>query len=88
MDPDGNLFLSILLILFLILVNAFFAMSEIALISLSDNKIKKMAQDGDKKASRILRLLEQPSRFLATIQSGITLAGFLASAVADRKSVV
>lgn len=82
MDPDGNLFQNILLLFFLILFNAFFAMSEIAIISLNDNKIKKMAQDGDKKASRILRLTEDPSRFLATIQVGVTLSGFLASAVA------
>lgn len=72
-----------LLILFiLILVNAYFAASEIALISVNDNKIRMMAEEGDKKAGQLLSLLKEPSRFLATIQIGITLAGFLASAFA------
>lgn len=68
----------------LILLNAFFAASEIAMISLNDNKIKVMAEDGDKKAQLIKKLLYEPSRFLATIQIGITLAGFLASALASQ----
>jgi len=66
----------------LILLNAFFAASEIALISLNDNKIKLMAEEGNKKAGIINKLLKEPSKFLATIQIGITLAGFLASAFA------
>lgn len=66
----------------LIAVNAFFAASEMALISLNDNKIKLMAEKGDKKAIHLVKLLGEPSRFLATIQIGITLAGFLASALA------
>ncbi len=72
----------ILLLALLIILNAFFAASEIALISLNDNKVKLMAEAGDKKARMLLNLLEEPSRFLATIQVGITLAGFLASAFA------
>jgi len=64
------------------LLNAFFAASEIALISLNDNKIKLMADSGHKKAKMLYALLAEPSRFLATIQIGITLAGFLASAFA------
>lgn len=72
----------ILFLLMLIVVNAFFAGSEIALISLNDNKIKIMADDGNKKAKLLKKLLSEPSRFLATIQIGITLAGFLASAFA------
>ncbi|WP_017727796.1 hemolysin family protein [Halalkalibacterium ligniniphilum] len=72
--------LSILIIL--IILNAFFAASEIALISLNDNKVKIMAESGDKKAQLLHHLLSEPSRFLATIQIGITLAGFLASAFA------
>ncbi|MBT2569541.1 hemolysin family protein [Planococcus sp. ISL-110] len=67
---------------FLILLNAFFAASEIALISLNDHKIKKMADEGHKKAQWIHQMLSEPSQFLATIQIGITLAGFLASAFA------
>ncbi len=74
--------MEILLLLLLISLNAFFAASEIALISLNDNKIKVMAEDGHKKAKQLLKLLGEPSRFLATIQIGVTLAGFLASAFA------
>ena len=74
----GNL----VFLVILIGVNAFFAASEIALISLNDNKIKLMAEEGNKKAGQLVKLLGEPSRFLATIQIGITLAGFLASAFA------
>ncbi|MGB5824148.1 MAG: hemolysin family protein [Proteocatella sp.] len=63
-------------------LNAFFSASEMALISLNDNKIKMMADDGDKKAKKLVRLLAEPGRFLSTIQIGITLVGFLASAFA------
>lgn len=72
----------ILVLLVLIILNAFFAASEIALISLNDNKIRLLADSGDKKAKMLQNLLSEPSRFLATIQIGITLAGFLASAFA------
>ncbi|MBT2680676.1 HlyC/CorC family transporter [Bacillus sp. ISL-35] len=72
----------IVVLLILIVLNAFFAASEIALISLNDNKIKLMAESGDKKAKMLDNLTSEPSRFLATIQIGITLAGFLASAFA------
>ncbi|MGM0878015.1 MAG: hemolysin family protein [Bacillota bacterium] len=72
----------ILILGVLIILNAFFAASEIALISLNDNKVKLMADSGDKKAVMLYSLLSEPSRFLATIQIGITLAGFLASAFA------
>ncbi|PKM65109.1 MAG: HlyC/CorC family transporter [Firmicutes bacterium HGW-Firmicutes-19] len=74
--------MEIVFLLLLVSLNAFFAASEIALISLNDNKIKVMAEDGHKKARQLLKLLSEPSRFLATIQIGITLAGFLASAFA------
>lgn len=73
----------LLFLLVLIVLNAFFAASEIALISLNDNKIKLMAEDGNKKAILLQKLLSEPSKFLATIQIGITLAGFLASAFAS-----
>ncbi|NLY92317.1 MAG: HlyC/CorC family transporter [Firmicutes bacterium] len=72
----------ILLLLILIGLNAFFAASEIALISLNENKIKFMADEGNKKAQQLKNILSEPSKFLATIQIGITLAGFLASAFA------
>lgn len=76
------MFTDILVLFVLIILNAFFAASEIALISLNDNKVKLMAEGGDKKAIQIDTLLKEPSKFLATIQIGITLAGFLASAFA------
>jgi len=73
---------SFIVLVVLILLNAFFAASEIAFISLNDNRIRAMAEDGHKKARLLAGLLREPSRFLATIQIGITLAGFLASAFA------
>jgi len=77
----------LLLLAVLILLNAFFAASEIAFISLNDNRLAAQAEEGDRKAKAILALVREPSRFLATIQIGITLAGFLASAfAADRFS--
>lgn len=80
-DPDGSI-LYLVLLLVLILVNAFFAGSEIAIIQVNDNKIQHMADEGDKKAMQLLRLTAEPSAFLATIQIGVTISGFLASAVA------
>ncbi len=74
--------LSIFLLICLILLNAFFAMSEIAIVSTNVNKMKKMSNSGNKKAKLFLKITESPSIFLATIQLGITLSGFLASAVA------
>lgn len=68
--------------LFLIFLNAVFACAEIAVISINDNKLKRMAESGDKRASRLISLTNQPAKFLATIQIGITLAGFLGSAFA------
>ena len=66
----------------LILINAFFAASEIAVISLSPNKLRRMAEEGDKNAPRLLKLVEEPAGFLSTIQIGITMAGYLGSAFA------
>jgi putative hemolysin len=66
----------------LILVNAIFASTEIALISVNDTKLELLAAGGDKRAKKLLALTRQPARFLATIQVGITLAGFLGSAFA------
>ena len=72
----------ILLQIILIMINAFFAATEIAVISLNTTKLKKLADDGDKYAPRLLKMAENPSGFLSTIQIGITLAGFLGSAFA------
>ncbi len=78
----GGLIGKIVLLLALVLVNAFFAMSEIAIISLNDTKIERMAEDGHKKAKQIVKLTKNSNRFLSTIQIGVTLAGFLTSASA------
>jgi putative hemolysin len=64
------------------MINAVFACAEIALISINDNKLEKLASTGNKKAKRLLSLTKEPAKFLATIQVGITLAGFLGSAFA------
>ena len=72
----------LILQLALILLNAFFAATEIAVISLNEKKVKARAEDGDRKAVKMLKMIEEPTRFLSTIQIGITLAGFLASAFA------
>ena len=74
--------ISLLVLVILIFVNAFFASAEIAFISLNDAKIEKQAKEGNKKAKKIKKMLKEPSKFLATIQIGITLAGFLSSAFA------
>src|SRR5665811_1148343 len=66
----------------LVLLNAFFAGSEMALISLREGQLKQLERDGGQHAMRLVRLARDPNRFLATIQIGITLAGFLASATA------
>lgn len=73
---------NIVILIFLILLNAFFAASEIAFISLNDARIEVQAKDGNKRAKLINKMLKDPSQFLATIQIGITLAGFLSSAFA------
>ena len=72
----------IIFLVILILLNAYFAASEMAYISLNDAKIEKEAKEGNKKAQKIKKMLKNPSKFLATIQIGITLAGFLSSAFA------
>ena len=77
------MFIQIFILIILIGLNAFFAASEIAFISLNDAKIEKMAKEGNKKAKQISNMLEAPSKFLSTIQIGITLAGFLSSAFAS-----
>ena len=74
--------ISLLVLVLLIFINAFFAATEIAFISLNDAKIEKQAKEGNKKAKKIKKMLQEPSKFLATIQVGITLSGFLSSAFA------
>lgn len=73
----------LIILVILIFLNAFFAAAEIAFISLNDAKIDIQAKEGNKKAISIQKMLKNPSKFLATIQIGITLAGFLSSAFAS-----
>lgn len=83
-DDPGSIWY-VVLVLALIGVNAFFAMSEIAIISLNDAKLHHDAENGDKKAKTLCRLVGEPNNFLATIQVAITLAGLLSSAFAADK---
>lgn len=80
---DDNLLWLFLLQLVFILLNAIFACAEIAVITMNDNKLAKLSAAGDKRAIRLTKLTEQPARFLATIQVGITLVNLLSSAVAS-----
>ena len=80
MDPADPLLPKILVLVILILINAFFAAAEIAVISLSETKLRKQAEEGDKKAKKLLVLMQAPDSFLSAIQIAITLAGFLSSA--------
>jgi len=79
---EGSIGFMLVLQLILIALNAIFACAEIAIISVNDNKLAKLAEEGDKRAKRLVRLTSQPAKFLATIQVAITLSGFLGSAFA------
>ncbi|MFT8315812.1 MAG: hemolysin family protein [Clostridium sp.] len=72
----------IAIIILLVIINAFFAAAEISIISLKEINIEKRASEGDKKAKLLLNILKEPSKFLATIQVGITLTSFFTSAAA------
>lgn len=78
----GNLFLQFLIIIILTGINAFFSGAEMAIVSVNKNKLKLLSEEGDKRAIMLENLLREPSKFLSTIQVGITLAGFFASASA------
>ncbi len=75
--------LHLLILLGLILLNAFFAMAEISIVTLNDKKVKKLASQGHHGAMNVMKLTENSSDFLATIQVGVTLSGFLTSASAS-----
>jgi len=79
---EGSIWGPLVLQVILIAVNAIFASAEIAVISMNDNRMAKMAAEGDKRAIKLSKLTLQPSRFLSIIQVGITLAGFFGSAFA------
>lgn len=78
----NSIIFMILLQVVLIALNAVFACAEIAIISMNDTKMQKMASEGNKKAKRLVKLTQEPARFLSTIQIAITLSGFLGSAFA------
>lgn len=85
MDPDpdaANMMMQILILVVLTLTNAFFAGAEMALVSVNKSKMTMLAESGKKKAQLILKLLDEPTKFLSTIQVAITLSGFFASASA------
>lgn len=79
---EGSLGYMLLLQVMLIALNAVFACAEIAVISISDGKLAKLAEGGDRRARRLIKLTDKPEKFLATIQVAITLSGFLGSAFA------
>ncbi len=82
MDSPSSLWTQLLIILILTFINAIFAASEMAFVSVNHTKLRRFAEEGDKRAERVLMLLEDSDDFLATIQVAITLAGFLSSASA------
>lgn len=81
-DPDGNPATYLIILVILVLCHAFFSLSETAVISLNDGKLRRMAESGDKRAKRILWLVDEPSRFLSTIQVGSSFLSLLACAAA------
>lgn len=87
-DPEAQRLISdILVVVILTAVNAFFAAAELAFVSINRQKMNTMAEEGDRKAQRVLKLLDNSDDFLATIQVAITLAGFFNSASASSNFV-
>lgn len=83
MSSGGSLALQLILLVVLILINAFFAGSEMAIVTANDTKIKKLSESGNKKAALLVKVLSKPSYFLSTIQVGVTMSGLFSSAVAS-----
>ncbi|HQB32334.1 MAG TPA: hemolysin family protein, partial [Erysipelotrichaceae bacterium] len=81
-EDRESVFGYIILLIVLIALNAFFAASELAIVSFNDAKLEKLANEGNKKAKALYNLTVKPTKFLSTIQIGVTLSGFLSSAVA------
>ena len=77
-----NIIMQILFLVILTLINAFFSSAEMSIVSVNKNKMKMLANEGNKKAKMLCKLIEEPTKFLSTVQVGITLAGFFASASA------
>ena len=83
----GDFWLEALLIFVLILANGFFAASEIAVIAMRKSRIDALIEKGVKCAAVIARLKNDPDRFLATVQIGVTLVGSLASAIGGAAAI-
>src|SRR5689334_4055096 len=77
---DPSIVFEIIIVLLLVLLNAFFAMSELAIVSARPARLKALAHRGPHRARRALRLAGEPTPFLATLQIGITLVGIVAGA--------
>ena len=77
-----SIFILLVVQIILIILNAIFASAEIAVLSMNETKLERMAEQGNGRAKRLVRLTQEPARFLATIQVAITLSGFLGSAFA------
>lgn len=82
MDSGPEVYFQIIILIVLTLVNAFFAASEMAIVSMDKKKLSALAEQDDRRAKKVINLLQEPSRFLSTIQVGITFAGFFTSASA------
>ncbi|HCJ56035.1 hemolysin family protein [Lutispora sp.] len=85
---DGDLWSQMFVILLLIGINAFFAASEMAIVSIRQSKLKPLIEEGNKAAKIVDNFIEEPSKLLATIQVGITFAGFFASALSAKTLAV
>ncbi len=81
MDGDSSIFSWLILLIALIIINAFFTLGETAVIGLNDAKLRRQAEEGEKSARRLFRLTDNPSRFLSAVQLGVTLSGMFAAAV-------
>ena len=77
-----SIFILLVVQIILIILNAIFASAEIAVLSMNETKLERMAEQGNGRAKRLVQLTQEPARFLATIQVAITLSGFLGSAFA------
>lgn len=78
----GGSLLEVVVIAVLVLLNGIFVAAEIALVTVRRSRIRQLSDEGDRRARRVARMIEQPGRLLATIQIGITFIGFLAAAFA------
>ncbi len=81
----SSIWFDIFIVIVLLMLNGFFSASEMAVVSLNDNRVRRQAEEGDRLARRILPFIDSPGRFLSTIQVGVTFAGFLSSAFAGER---